>query len=54
MREFKKVNGYHLIIVPKAVIPNWRKEFVKWLPECRLVNLIATKSEREEILKNHL
>lgn len=48
------MNGYHLIIVPKAVIPNWMKELKKWLPCCRVVNLIATKAEREEILKTQL
>ena len=32
LREFKKVNGYFLIIVPKTVIPNWKLEFKKWLP----------------------
>jgi SWI/SNF-related matrix-associated actin-dependent regulator of chromatin subfamily A member 5 len=45
------VKGFHLIIVPKAVIPNWKNEFKKWLPEVRVCNLIATKDQREEILK---
>jgi SWI/SNF-related matrix-associated actin-dependent regulator of chromatin subfamily A member 5 len=54
LREFKHVNGYHLIIVPKAVIPNWKNEFAKWLPQAKVLNLIATKEEREELLKNNL
>lgn len=54
LREFKKINNYFLIIVPKTVIPNWKLEFKKWLPQCRVLNLIATKEEREDILKNQL
>ena len=54
LKEFKKVHGYHLIIAPKATIGNWLKEFKKWLPQCRVINLIATKERREEILKHEL
>jgi SWI/SNF-related matrix-associated actin-dependent regulator of chromatin subfamily A member 5 len=52
MREFKHIKGYHIIIVPKSCIPNWMKEFAKWCPEMRVINLIATKEQREEILAN--
>ncbi len=54
MREFKKIKGYFMVVVPKAVIPNWKKEFKKWCPEIRVLNLIATKDHREDLLKNHL
>ena len=54
LKEFKQINNYFLIIVPKTVISNWKNEFKKWLPGCRVLNLIATKIEREEILKNQL
>lgn len=40
--------------MPKAVIPNWKLEFKKWCPEMRVLNLIATKAEREDILKNQM
>ncbi len=54
LKEFKHVNGYHLIITPKSTVPNWMKEFKKWCPEMRVINLIATKEQREDIIKNHL
>ena len=54
LREYKKINKYFMVVVPKAVIPNWKKEFRIWCPEIRVLNLIATKAEREDILKNHL
>jgi SWI/SNF-related matrix-associated actin-dependent regulator of chromatin subfamily A member 5 len=43
LREFKKINGYCLIIMPKSVVGNWIKEFAKWMPQCKVVNLIARK-----------
>ena len=54
LREFKKVKSYFMVVVPKAVIPNWKKEFRLWCPEIRVLNLIATKAEREDLLKYHL
>jgi SNF2 family DNA or RNA helicase len=35
--ENKGVTGPHLIIAPKAVLPNWQHEFQTWLP--RFVSL---------------
>ena len=54
LREFKQVKNYFLIIVPKTVIPNWKKEFKLWCPEIRVLNLIPTKEEREHQLKHDL
>lgn len=54
LREYKKLDRYYLIIVPKSCIPNWIKEFKLWLPEVKVVNLIALKEERDEIIKNQL
>lgn len=54
LREFKHIKGYHLVIVPKSCIPNWMKEFHRWCPDMRIINLIATKEQRENILANDL
>lgn len=54
LREFKHIKGYHLVIVPKSCIPNWMKEFQRWSPDMRIINLIATKEQRENILANNL
>lgn len=54
LKEFKSINGYHLILMPKSVIGNWEREFKIWLPQCRVVNLIARKEQREEIIKTKL
>jgi SWI/SNF-related matrix-associated actin-dependent regulator of chromatin subfamily A member 5 len=43
LKQFKKVNGPHMIISPKITLGNWVREFNKWLPDVRVVKLIATK-----------
>lgn len=30
--EYKGVTGPHLIVAPKAVLPNWMSEFSTWVP----------------------
>jgi len=54
LKEYKKIDRYYLVIVPKSCIPNWIKEFKTWLPEMKVVNLIAKKESRIDILKNEL
>ena len=47
LREYKHIKGYHMVIVPKSCIPNWMNEFRRWCPDMRVINLIATKEQRE-------
>jgi SWI/SNF-related matrix-associated actin-dependent regulator of chromatin subfamily A member 5 len=54
LREARKVNGPHLIIVPKSVCSNWMREFKRWCPEVRTVKLQGSKEERAHIVKNEL
>jgi SWI/SNF-related matrix-associated actin-dependent regulator of chromatin subfamily A member 5 len=43
LKEFKKINGPHIVIAPKITLGNWMKELQKWLPSIRAVKLAATK-----------
>lgn len=40
----------HLIVAPKSTISNWMKEFGRWAPHFKTVNLVPTQEFREEIL----
>jgi SWI/SNF-related matrix-associated actin-dependent regulator of chromatin subfamily A protein 2/4 len=44
--EFKQNYGPHLIIVPNAVIVNWKAELQTWLPDFRCVYYTGSKEER--------
>ena len=37
--------------MPKSVVGNWLQEFSRWNPEIKVVNLIAKKEYREDIIK---
>ena len=46
LMEKKSNFGPHLIIVPNAVIVNWKSELTQWLPDARCVYYVGSKEER--------
>ncbi len=42
LSEEHGIQGRHLIVVPKAVMMNWQREFNKWLPHLNVQLLFAT------------
>ncbi|KAL1832479.1 hypothetical protein ACET3Z_002130 [Daucus carota] len=54
LMENKNVSGPHLIVAPKAVLPNWTTEFATWAPSIKVVpydgNMEKRKALREEYL----
>jgi hypothetical protein len=46
LMEHKHVYGPHLIIVPNAVIVNWKSELQQWLPGVKCVYYVGSKDER--------
>jgi len=46
LMEKKSNFGPHLIIVPNAVIVNWKSELTQWLPDARCVYYVGSKDER--------
>ena len=49
LKESRKVNGPHLILVPKSVLGNWAREFAKFAPSIRVFKLQA--ADKEERLR---
>ncbi|XP_022762039.1 probable ATP-dependent DNA helicase CHR12 isoform X2 [Durio zibethinus] len=56
LMEYKGVTGPHLIVAPKAVLPNWIHEFSTWAPSIYAVlydgRLDERKAMREEISRD--
>ena len=48
LMEHKSDYGPHLIIVPNAVMVNWKAEFMQWLPNLRVVYYVGQKEERSK------
>ncbi|KAJ8768397.1 hypothetical protein K2173_021550 [Erythroxylum novogranatense] len=40
LKEKKGVSGPHLIVAPKAVLPNWINEFSTWVPEDEITAIL--------------
>jgi ATP-dependent DNA helicase len=45
----RNTKGPFLVVAPLATIPNWMKEFKKWLPECPVLLYHGMKTEREHM-----
>lgn len=54
LREFKKVDGPHLIMVPKSTLSNWQREFKRFCPVVRVLCFHGSKDERQEIINERL
>lgn len=54
LKELRQIQRPYLIVAPKSTLGNWFKEFQKWLPRTRVVKLISTKDERNDIINNIL
>jgi ATP-dependent DNA helicase len=48
------VPGPYIIVAPLATLPNWVREFEKWLPSLPVVRYHGTSSEREYMLQTVL
>ena len=54
LREFRKVKGPHIIIVPKSTLGNWCRELARWAPCMKVLRLQGPKEERQALVKDHL
>jgi SNF2 family DNA or RNA helicase len=46
LMQHKNNYGPHLVVVPNAVMSNWKDEIKQWLPNARLVYYKGTRQER--------
>ncbi|CAJ2630299.1 unnamed protein product [Trifolium pratense] len=51
--EYKGVTGPHLIVAPKAVLPNWIIEFSTWAPSIKTILYDGRMDERKAIKEEY-
>lgn len=51
--EFLKIQGPHLICVPKSTLSNWMNELNRWCPSLRAIRFHGMKEEREELIEDY-
>jgi SNF2 family DNA or RNA helicase len=50
----KGCRGPHLILAPKAVLPNWRNEFKKWSPDLEVCFYDGSSEDRRQIREGQM
>ncbi|XP_010507764.1 PREDICTED: ATP-dependent helicase BRM [Camelina sativa] len=54
LMEFKGNYGPHLIIVPNAVLVNWKSELHTWLPSVSCIYYVGTKDQRSKLFSQEV
>ncbi|KAH0470770.1 hypothetical protein IEQ34_000493 [Dendrobium chrysotoxum] len=54
LMEFKGNYGPHLIIVPNAVLVNWKSELHNWLPSVSCIFYVGSKEERLRLFSHEV
>ncbi|XP_010275655.1 PREDICTED: ATP-dependent helicase BRM-like isoform X2 [Nelumbo nucifera] len=54
LMEFKGNYGPHLIIVPNAVLVNWKSEFHNWLPSVSCIFYVGAKEQRSKLFSQEV
>jgi SWI/SNF-related matrix-associated actin-dependent regulator of chromatin subfamily A member 5 len=54
LKFVRQINGPHLIIVPKSVIPNWVNQLKQWCPSIVTLRFHGDKEERKQLIATKL
>ncbi|KAI3800540.1 hypothetical protein L1987_28631 [Smallanthus sonchifolius] len=54
LMEFKSNYGPHLIIVPNAVLVNWKSELHSWLPNVSCIYYVGNKDQRTKLFSQEV
>ncbi|KAK6918359.1 Glutamine-Leucine-Glutamine, QLQ [Dillenia turbinata] len=54
LMEFKGNYGPHLIVVPNAVLVNWKSEFLNWLPSVSCIFYVGGKDHRSKLFSQEV
>ncbi|KAL8235815.1 hypothetical protein R6Q59_016896 [Mikania micrantha] len=54
LMEFKSNYGPHLIIVPNAVLVNWKSELHNWLPNVSCIYYVGNKDQRSKLFSQEV
>lgn len=52
MKNYKKINGPHMVITPKSTLANWSNEFKRWCPSLNTVCLIGDATARGNLIRD--
>ena len=50
--EYLRIQGPHLICVPKSTLSNWMNELNRWCPSLRAIKFHGAREDREFMIEN--
>jgi SNF2 family DNA or RNA helicase len=50
--EYLRIQGPHLICVPKSTLSNWMNELQRWCPSLRAIKFHGSREEREYMIEH--
>jgi len=50
--EFQRIQGPHLVCVPKSTLSNWMNELKRWCPSLRVIKFHGSREDREYMIDN--
>lgn len=50
--EFLRIQGPHLVCVPKSTLSNWMNELRRWCPALRAIKFHGSREDREYMIEN--
>jgi len=51
--EYLRIQGPHLVCVPKSTLSNWMNELKRWCPSLRAIRFHGSKEDREYLVEEH-
>jgi SWI/SNF-related matrix-associated actin-dependent regulator of chromatin subfamily A member 5 len=48
--EYRRIQGPHLVCVPKSTLSNWMNELKRWCPSLRVIRFHGSREDREQIV----
>jgi Superfamily II DNA/RNA helicases, SNF2 family len=51
--EYQRIQGPHLVCVPKSTLSNWMNELKRWCPSLRAIKFHGTREEREYMISRY-
>lgn len=50
LKQYQKLDGPHLVLVPLSTLGNWHREFTRWCPSIRCFRFHGTREERAQMV----
>ncbi|UZJ52017.1 hypothetical protein CBS101457_001337 [Exobasidium rhododendri] len=54
LKFYRDIPRFHLVVVPKSTLDNWKREFEHWVPGFKIVVLQGAKEDRQDMIQEQI